>query len=331
MSGNPIGVYNEWGKLREVMVGIMDEDAVVPPPNYTIVSYMAPHNVKVLEEYQGKVMKDVIPDQHKGSIEQLDGICKVYEKHGIKVHRARRLTEDENNFLGYIQKGWTPMYARDQTFVAGKTVIELYAMMPFRRKDVFAFRDIIMNRVAEDPEAQFISMPMPLPSKVTLEAPEGPGPFLEGGDIFLMGKDIFVGQSGIASNTIGIEWLRRVMALDGFKVHAVPLTSEWLHLDCVLAIVRQGLCMATKSAFKNGLPEYFKDWEVIEATEEEAHHLGVNTMCLEENKVLVGTEFGRIIDELKKHGADVVTTPTHIMSNWGGGMRCSTHPLLRDK
>jgi len=62
MSGNPIGVYNEWGKLREVMVGIMDEDAVVPPPNYTIVSYMAPHNVKVLEEYQGKVMKDTIPN-----------------------------------------------------------------------------------------------------------------------------------------------------------------------------------------------------------------------------------------------------------------------------
>ena len=116
-----------------------------------------------------------------------------------------------------------------------------------------------------------------------------------------------------------------------YHLHAVPLTSEWLHLDCVLAIIRQGLCMACKSAFKNGLPEYFKGWEVIEASAEEAHHLGVNTMCLEENKVLIGTEFGRIIDELKKHGADVLTTPTHIMSNWGGGIRCSTHPILRDK
>ena len=334
MSSNPIGVYNEWGKLKEVIVGIMTDDAVVPPPSYTIFKYLSPQKQEAFEEYQGKVMKDVIPDQHKGTVEQVNAVAKVYENHGIKVHRAKPLNEDEQQYLSWSQAGWSPLYARDQTLVAGKTVMELYSMMPMRRRDVFAFRDILLKRVAEDPEAQLISMPQPVPTKVYKDQPEGPGPFLEGGDIFVMGKDILVGHSGVATNGMGIEWLRRLMALDGYRVHEVLLTPEWLHLDCIFAVVRPGLAIIDKTGLKNGLnsfPEFMRKWEFIEGTSDEAHAMGTNTMCLEENKVLIGSEHGRLIDELKKHGANVVSTNTETLSKWGGGIRCSTHPLLRDE
>jgi len=331
LSGNPIGVYNEWGKLREVMVGIMIDDAILPPPNYAMFQYLSTEKMEYFESLGGKNMKDVIPDQHKGTKDQVNKLAQVYENHGVKVHRAKPLSEDEKEFLSYIQAGWTPLYARDQTLVAGKTVMELYAMMPMRRRDVFAFRDILLKRVAEDPEAQFLSMPLPVPQKITMDAPEGPGPFLEGGDIFVMGKDILVGQSGIASNTLGIDWLRRIMALDGYSVTAVPLKHEWLHLDCVFAIVREGLGVADLSAFPNGLPELLKSWEIIEATSDEAHAMGTNTMCLENNTVVIGSEQGRLIDEIKKHGGNIVSTPTETLSRWGGGIRCASHPILRDK
>ncbi len=31
---NPIGLHNEWGKLREVIVGVLPEDSVVPTPTH---------------------------------------------------------------------------------------------------------------------------------------------------------------------------------------------------------------------------------------------------------------------------------------------------------
>jgi len=110
----------------------------------------------------------------------------------------------------------------------------------------------------------------------------------------------------------------------------VPLTHQWLHLDCVFAIVRRGLAIADLTAFRNGLPDPVKDWKIIPATSEEAHSLGCNTVCLEENVVLIGAEHKRLIKELKNERAEVVSTPMDAASMWGGGIRCATHPLRRE-
>ena len=96
--------------------------------------------------------------------------------------------------------------------------------------------------------------------------------------MFVLDHDILVGNSGLASNQAGIDWLRRYLGPQGYPVQEVPLKDNWLHLDCVLAIVRPGLAMAAKSAFQNGLPSLLKEWEIIEATRRRAcpggqHHV----------------------------------------------------------
>jgi N-dimethylarginine dimethylaminohydrolase len=77
------------------------------------------------------------------------------------------------------------------------------------------------------------------------------------------------------------------------------------------------------------LPAPVKDWEVIEATAEEAHSLGCNTICLEPGVVIIGAEHKRLIREIEKRGVLVVAIPFDKPSELGGGIRCSTHPLLR--
>ena len=49
-------------------------------------------------------------------------------------------------------------------------------------------------------------MPEPVPVKPTPTS-DGPGPFLEGGDIFVLGKDVLVGNSGLASDKAGIDFV----------------------------------------------------------------------------------------------------------------------------
>ena len=63
--------------------------------------------------------------------------------------------------------------------------------------------------------------------------------------------------------------------------------------------------MAVKTAFRNGLPGPIQEWEVIEASLEEGHALGVNTMCLAPNVVVIGEEHQRLIKELETRKVEV--------------------------
>jgi len=327
---NLIGVHNEWGKLREVIVGVLTDDALIPTPTHFCYEYMGQATLELLQKHQGKPLKDVAPEALEGTARQLEGLVQAYEKAGVQVRRARPWTAEEQQFLAYLAVGGFPVYVRDPILVVGKHVIELAVKTPFRRREVFAIRELLQRRVAEDPQARYVSMPQPLPVKPTPKS-DGPGPFLEGGDIFVMGKDLLVGNSGLASDKAGIEWLQRYLGPEGYQVHEVPLTEHWLHLDCIFAVVRRGLCICDTSGLKDGLPAPVKDWEVIKATPEEAHALGCNTVCLEENTVLIAEEHTRLIKELEKRKANVVSGfRMDIASHWGGGVRCASHPLFRD-
>ncbi len=76
------------------------------------------------------------------------------------------------------------------------------------------------------------------------------------------------------------------------------------------------------------LPKPIQDWEIIEATAEEAHSLGCNTICLE--LVVIGAEHQRLIGEIEKRRVRTIRVPFDQPSKLGGGIRCSKHPLLRE-
>jgi N-dimethylarginine dimethylaminohydrolase len=327
---NPIGVYNEWGKLREVIVGILPEDVLVPTPTHMCYAYLDKETLRLLEKHQGKPLKDFAPELVKGTAHQLDGLATAYEKAGVKVRRPRPLNGDESRFGAELALGGAPVYVRDPILVVGRHLIELAVKTPYRRREIFGLREMIERRIAEDPRARYYSMPQPRPVKPT-PSYDGPGPFLEGGDIFVMGRDILVGNSGLASDRAGIDWLQRALDPEGYQVHEVLLTGEWLHLDCIFAVIRPGLAVCNSRGLAQGLPALLKDWEIIPATPEEAHKMGCNTVCLRENTPLVAEEHTRLIKELEQRKVDVVSGfRMDIVSQWGGGIRCASHPLLRE-
>ena len=324
--GNPIRVDSEWGRLREVIVGIVPDNAIVPPP---VSSHFKDNsqNITCFQQCHEKPAKQALPEAFTAARQQVEALVQIYERTGIKVHRPRPHTETE---LHLFKMGGAPLYARDSMLVVGQNVIELSLRDPARRKEIFAYREMLARRLAQATRVQYASMPPPLPAPAT-EDSEGPVPYLEGGDIFLLGKDILVGNSGQASNQAGIVWLRRFLGSQGYRIQEVPLMDNWLHLDCVLAVIRPGLAMAVKTAFRNGLPGLIQEWEVIEASPEEGHALGVNAMCLAPNVVVIGEEHQRLIKELETRQVEVVSGfRTDVVSLWGGGVRCLSHPLLRD-
>ena len=76
------------------------------------------------------------------------------------------------------------------------------------------------------------------------------------------------------------------------------------------------------------LPALIKDWEIIEATAEEAHSLGCNTLCLEPGVVIIGAERKRLIKEIEKRKVQVVAVPFDKPSELGGGIRALDPPVV---
>lgn len=70
------------------------------------------------------------------------------------------------------------------------------------------------------------------------------------------------------------------ISLQFLMVIPLTLSPSALHLDCTIALVRPGLGMICREWLLSDLPDTLKDWDWIEATEEEAAWLGVNGLAL---------------------------------------------------
>ncbi|MFC4336488.1 dimethylarginine dimethylaminohydrolase family protein [Salininema proteolyticum] len=319
-------VPNEFDTLWEVFVGRYDPDAPVPPLSYSFMKYLPDEATDLLAQVVGRSPREYdSPESVEATAGQLEDLVAVYESHGVKVHRPRRLDEAENEF---VVTGSHQVFARDPMFVVDDLLVEGAMMMPSRRKEIFAYRETLFELTASSKGARWVAAPHPVPTAPDPEVAESPGPFLEGGDVFVLDDGVLAGHSGLASNTAGIDWLRR--ELGGKPVHEVRVEHKWLHLDCVLAVVRPGLAVCHREGLPDGLPDLIADWEVVDATEEEAHAMGCNSMCLAPNKVIVPDEHGRLIDELVKRDVEVVGDfRFDEVSHAGGGVRCATQPLKR--
>ena len=109
------------------------------------------------------------------------------------------------------------------------------------------------------------------------------GPFLEGGDTLLNGREIYVGMSGCASDMAGIDWLQALLG-ERYRVIPVALKSDVLHLDCAMALIKPGLLVWCPEKLIDGLPMSLRDWDAIAVSKDEANRLATNGLILEEGR-----------------------------------------------
>ena len=323
-----VGVSNEWGTLKEVFVGNNLHDTF---PRWS-PDWGRYHGYQtLLAGREGQRLAEAFPERATAAQIQTDHLARLLEDHGVIVHRTQPLAEVD---LSIQPVGAMAQFARDPILVVGRNLIETNLRMTFRTKEHLGYSQVFQAKRREDPDLRHVRMPAVspyLPSGLAADFRDDPRPFIEGGDTFILGKDILVGFSSLASSPAGVEWLQHYLEPEGYQVHMVPLTPEWLHLDCAFTVLREGLCMCYTGAFLSGtLPEVIRDWEVIEATREEAGAMGTNTITLNPDTVIIGAEHKRLIAEIEKRGMNVLPTPFDQPSELGGAIRCSTHPLARD-
>ncbi|MEB3032200.1 dimethylarginine dimethylaminohydrolase family protein [[Mycobacterium] nativiensis] len=265
------------------------------------------------------------PERQQSWLQERQDFDAVLRRYGVEVLRPRVLTGAEKAAGG--QDGYANFFVRDPFFTVGNVVIEGSLRFRHRRREVFPVRDILIERVYP---ASCGYVAVPAPEIAADDDPTlGAGPFLEGGDVLVLGKHIFVGTSGLASNDLGARWLRKLLAPQGYTVEVVRLPREILHLDCALGLIRDGLMVVCEEALLDGIPESLKSWDRIPVSLRQAKELATNGLPINPDVYVTDPSFSWIGEQLTHRGITVEYVEFGISRSLGGSFRCSTQPLLR--
>ena len=313
------GAHHEWGKLREVVIGISPaEDFVVFYEHSQ--RWLIPPADAFSRQHAGRRLIDVDPERAHRIDRQVEALAELVAREGVTVHRPQRLEGEERTFLARNGEG-AQLFARDSMMVIGNHVIDASIRLKCRQRERYGLRPIIQETVRKH-GARWSSVPLGSPGGVD-------GPFLEGGDILLNGREIYVGISGCASDLAGADWLQALLG-EVYRVIPVAMRSNVLHLDCALALIKPGLLVWCPEKLIDGLPMSLRDWDSITVSRDEANLLATNGLVLEEDHAIIDTDNGRVIEELRKRKVEVTPLPFDGPISTGGGLRCAHHPLLRE-
>ncbi|PTR37160.1 N-dimethylarginine dimethylaminohydrolase [Rhodococcus sp. OK611] len=318
-------VRSEFAPLRTVAVA-RSQFRAPDEMSDSEASFLAPEALPILERMLGRDHGDVYPDRQRLWEAERENLCSVFERHGVEVLRPRMLTDTEKAAGG--SKGYANFFVRDPWFTIGDIVIEGNLRLPHRRREVLPSRDLLTARALEG-RCSYLALPQPA---VPDGAPGdlGTGPFLEGGDVLVYDKSVFVGSSGLASNALGIRWLEKLLTPLGYTVETVRLAPNFLHLDCALGLIREGLLVACPDALLDGLPAALRGWERIEISERDGIDLGTNGLPISPEVYVTDPAFRHIGDRIAAHGVTVEYVDFAITRGFGGSFRCTTQPLRRE-
>ncbi|HCE44315.1 MAG TPA: hypothetical protein DET40_12270 [Lentisphaeria bacterium] len=317
-----VGAWNEWGRLREAVLGQVDD--MIEPEYIPALIWVSEEGKKCLRENAGVLTREGFPEKAQKMKNTIDTLQRVLIEHGVTVHRTGPVTEgfeEEKAYLKDVQKGNYSIGGADFFRVIGTRVILLNSFhLPFRRSYVWCVRRML-EPLLENSNATYIATPPPSPHYTRDEL------YLENGDIMTDGHNVYVGMSGNASTPKGVAWLKQLLG-DEHQVHTIRLQPELFHLDWLLTLNRPGLLTYCPDALLDPLPEPLAKWDKIEITLDEV--AGANNLSIDENTIVVPDHLQRIAEAYAKKGMTVITIPAMETIEYGSGPRCLTAVLHRD-
>ena len=320
------GAYTDFGRLRAAIVGSADGLAL-PPFNPTLHHYNDEVQTALRRSGdQALLVAEVMPERWHKTVEQLDQLAALYESNGVQVYRPRPYSEEEIEYLAHLQPGHSLLYPADPVYTLGKRYFELNIRRAYRRKEVFPLREIVAPMISSDAEASHVVMPAPQPFE---PSSGGPGPYLEGGDMICYQNHVFVGESDIASNRAGTDWLESHITPE-YQMHRMPMKGTVLHLLGAMVLIREGLLILYRDELNCDLPEPLKDWDVIEISEAEARAYATVGVSLDDERYIIPAGLHRVNEELDRRGVQPIPIDFEHVGYWGGCVSCATQAISRD-
>ncbi|MBP1047400.1 amidinotransferase [Enterococcus sp. BWM-S5] len=289
-------------------------------------SFLTEENARLARDSAGMDLSEADSEKQEQWESEKEAMKALLESYGVEVLRPRLLTAYEKESGRASGAGYSNFFSRDPFFTIGNVLIEGNLKFMHRRHEILPLRPIITEWTSAV-DCYYFAAPQPDISDGTASET---GPFIEGGDVLVLGKTVFVGYSGLASNLQGIHWLQQIMGYFDFEVIPVRLHPHILHLDCALSLLRDGLMIVCEEAFLDGIPEQLQSWKKIYVSLKEASILMTNGLPINENVYITDCAFSELIAKIEAKGIEVRSIDYQISRIFGGSFRCTTQALVRE-
>lgn len=228
---------------------------------------------------------------------QLSFFRSVFESRGVRLIYPQD-----------IDGAWLQAFTRDMGFVIGDTFY-----MPVMRHNI---------RKAEQEGIK--PLRALFRSFVELKTPH-----LEGGDVFVYKRKVFVGISR-QTTWNAFEELERHLFSRGFECIPVECEKEVLHLDCRFNLLRGDRAVIIPQGIKvPGISALARHFQLVELPERGLETLATNYVFLSSKEVVADERNEEVIRLLRQDGYQVISIPFTEGTKVWGGPRCSVCPLLR--
>ena len=154
---------------------------------------------------------------------------------------------------------------------------------------------------------------------------------MEGGSFLWLNEKTAAVSIGHRSNHEGARQLGEVLKTLGVELLYVDNTGYGLHIDGSLVMLKPDLAVA----FVVELPWWFltrlKEMgiHILDADEQDGWQ-SVNCLAVKPGRVIMPAHAERSAEKLIKAGIEVVPVEYDVIPKGGGGIHCSTLPLIRD-
>jgi len=348
-----VSSFNEWGALREVIVGTA-RGAAKPAYEPAFSALFAPGSIE--RDFKGEPFT---PDEISEAERQLDQFADLLERLGITVTRPDPL----DHSVGCSTPNWGVSFGRGQTcprdilLVVGDEIIEAPMARRCRFFEYRAYRRLVQAYFQAG--ARWTTAPKPLMSDSLYT--DGYSTVERGYDLKAhplltecepcfdaacfarCGKDIFW-QPDLVSNQFGADWLARHLGNE-YRIHKLEFEKRTpTHIDTTFVPLGPGIALVNpERPFKAPEAErLFTDngWRLIPAPPsvrvgtpadpDVSNWISMNILCLDEKTAVVEAAEDPIAHLLESLGWDVIRCPFDAVFKFGGSFHCCTADVRRE-
>jgi N-dimethylarginine dimethylaminohydrolase len=289
--GRAWGIDNEYGVLRDVLLG---------KPDYFRWVDAGPITRRVFDNAE----KLGVEFNLQTAMAQHAEMVRLYEDEGVTCH-----------FLDADEVLHRNFFARDSSAMTPFGAIICHMQLKCRRADyVTAIRFYQQNDI-------------PIYNMVTA------GHF-EGGDFCIVEPGaVLVGHCGERSEEAGARQVAGWMSAQGWEAVVAPIPAHFVHMDALIVPIAPKLAVACLDALEDWVIDWLRGhgFDFVDVPYRDcAMNLGVNLVCLGNDRVLSMASSPDLNERLRSMGFKVHAPNMSMFTLGGGGVHCLSQALRRD-
>jgi N-dimethylarginine dimethylaminohydrolase len=165
--------------------------------------------------------------------------------------------------------------------------------------------------------------------------------YFEGGNLILVDERTALIGTGIRTNLEGATQVAEVLRRCGYEdIRIIPVPSYlriwpggFSHLDACITVIDEKTALVYAEGVPYEIIRYFveRNFNLIEVPRNEAERNGANVLVIRPGKVVIPDVNPQTSRNLEKEGVDAIQVNISTLMRGGGGPRCMSNPLIREK